>query len=244
METEKRRVGDREVKDKRGRVRDGERLNSNVSKAELEPGVERRQVRVVIQAETEIDTKRTESEGGHGGGEGCGGREKGASVDLLPTGSAPGLCDCRLRALSQLPTRRYFAQEREAREVDTLHAGNGRVGPNVWLQNPGASGQDWPVVRIVQVQNWPWDPSPWTSPCRKGPIGPSGAACALSQWDAPASTADLLWTPPPTRAACFQKGAQHVANVVGPIAPVDQEDVSILPLSSSLCDLGQVASPS
>ena len=61
METEKRRVGDREGKEKRGRVRDGERLNSNVSKAELEPGVERRQVRVVIQAETEIDTKRTES---------------------------------------------------------------------------------------------------------------------------------------------------------------------------------------
>lgn len=59
------------------------------------------------------------------------------------------------------------------------------------------------VIRTVQVQNGPWAPAPWPSPCSEGLTGPSGDACALSRCDAPRRTADLLRTPPATS---FRKG--------------------------------------
>lgn len=137
------------------------------------------------------------SEPGTWRGMGLGGREKGASIDLLPSGLALSLylCDCRLHAYHSCPCRGILSRKQRPGRLLNLIASTSRMGLRVWLRNPGAGGQDSPgpesalgpctvpislltgahwVIWAARAQPW-WDVPrstvdlPWTSPARKGP---------------------------------------------------------------------------
>lgn len=157
----------------------------------------------------------------------------GADAEPLPTVRAD-LCDFMLYLGRSQEEGLWPRKGRPARVVTTAQLA--AAGPDSnRLQNLGAGGQEGPGA-----QNQPWDPALCPLPSQQGPVGPSGLLVP--------SLGRMFPGAQPTGFGLWQEGwpAAREGPDMGRRCGVPQpgrEEVPVSPVSSSLSDLGQVASP-